>query len=146
MVAFACNRRQNTLQLHNSLNAVTFGVSNIVNEYPNIIWLASYGNMAAWAFDNSQAQAEFTINNGISWDHIIQPFICAENLDFQTPVHHKQVEKFTRLFHGSWGYFHFIPDQITRQVLQEAWTQFPQMNEWWCFTIGQLDQFTCNYF
>lgn len=122
MVAFSCNRRHNALQLHNSLTFVACGVSDRVNDYLNSIGLSSGRHTASRAFDTLQAKAEIKIRKEMARDHIIRPFLCADNLDFQTRVHHKQVDTFTRLFHGSWAYFHFIPSPVTPPALRGAWS------------------------
>lgn len=122
MVAFSSNRRLNGLQLLNSLTLFACGVSDRVNDYLHSICLASSRDTALSAFDTLQKKAEIKIRKEMAQDHMIRPFLCANNLDFQTRIHHKQVEKFSRLFHGSWAYFHFIPDPLTPVSLRGAWS------------------------
>lgn len=122
MVAFACNRRHNALQLQNAITFVACGVSDRVNDYLNSIGLTSSRATALEAFDTLQKQAEKKIRVHLNRDHIIRPFLCADNLDFQARIHSQRVERSSRLFHGSCGYLHFIPNPLTPVVLREAWS------------------------
>lgn len=101
---------------------VACGVSERVNDYLHSIGLTSSRSTALQSFDTLQKRAEKNIRLKLSHDYIIRPFLCADNLDFQARVHSHRVEKTSRLFHGSWGYFHLIPCPLTPVVLREAWS------------------------
>lgn len=122
MVAFVCNRRHNCLQLLNALTMFSTGVSDRVNNYLNFIGLTSSRDTALQGFDTLQKKAEVKICRVMAQDHLIRPFICADNIDFQARVHHQRVEKSSRLFHGSWAYLHFIPSPLTPVSLRGSWS------------------------
>lgn len=105
-MAFACNRRHNGLQIENSLAFVSCGVSERVHDYLNFIGLSTSKEQALDCFDTLQKLAEVDLRKRLSEPRVLQPFLCVDNIDFEARVSEKRVEKSSRLFHGSWGYFH----------------------------------------
>lgn len=122
MVAFACNRRHNGLQMLNAVTFVACGVSDRVNDYLHSIGLTSSRDTSLDAFDTLKNNAERKLRLELSKAHVLRPFLCADNLDFQARVHSHRVEKSSRLFHGSWGYFHILPSALIPTPLRGAWS------------------------
>lgn len=118
MLAFACNRRCNGLQLQNAVKFLACGVSSRVHEYLYSIGVVSSRYTAVQAVDRLARKAETNIRNTLSKNYKIRPFLCVDNLDFETRVHHKRLEEATRQFHGSWGYCHVV-DKETLPLLPQ---------------------------
>lgn len=53
-------------------------------------------------------------------DHILRPFLCVDNIDFESKVHNKRIEEATKPFHGSWGYFHVLSPDLLTEVDRES--------------------------
>ncbi|KAH9821005.1 hypothetical protein DFH28DRAFT_1190502 [Melampsora americana] len=115
MIAFACNRRCNGLQLQNAVTLLACGVSARVHEYLFSIGLLSSRYTAVKAVDGLAKKAVINIKETLSKSYSIRPVLCVDNIDFETRIHHKRIEESTRQFHGSWGYCH-----IHKDTLQEA--------------------------
>ncbi|KAH9808576.1 hypothetical protein DFH28DRAFT_908510 [Melampsora americana] len=105
MIAFACNRWCNGLQLQNAVTLLACGVSARVHEYLFSIGLLSSRYTAVEAVDGLAKKAVINIKETLSKSYSIWPVLCVDNIDFETRIHHKRIEESTRQFHGSWGYY-----------------------------------------
>lgn len=108
MIAFACNRRCNGLQLQNAVSLLACGVSARVHDYLFSIGLLSSRKTAVKAVDALARKAVKNIKETFSKPYSIRPFICVDNIDFETRIHHKRIEEATRQFHRSGGYCHIV--------------------------------------
>ncbi|POW16050.1 hypothetical protein PSTT_01571 [Puccinia striiformis] len=113
MVSFATNRRDNALQIQNSVVLLACGVTERVNTFLNYIGLSSSRRTAHRAL-----QALGIINKRkiirIMSDKKspLAPIICMDNIDFEESVHEKSVEKTSQMFHGTWGYLHVVDREL----------------------------------
>lgn len=119
MIAFSCDRRCNGLQLQNSVKFLACGVSARVHEYLYSVELSSSRFTAVHAVDRFARKAESDIKKKLAKKNEIRPFLCVDNIDFETCVHHKRMDQETRQFHGSWVYCHIIEDQNQKKTLQQ---------------------------
>ncbi|KAA1114733.1 hypothetical protein PGT21_020656 [Puccinia graminis f. sp. tritici] len=116
MVAFGANRRDNALQIQNSVVLLACGVSERVSTYLNYIGLASSRRTAHRAVSSLGRAAELkVIRQMASRKSPLAPIICLDNLDFEESVHEKSVENTTQMFHGTWGYLHVPNKQLIDQ-------------------------------
>ncbi|OAV86528.1 hypothetical protein PTTG_29855 [Puccinia triticina 1-1 BBBD Race 1] len=116
MVSFAANRRDNALQIQNSVVLLACGVTERVSAYLNYIGLASSRRTAHRAISSLGRLAERKVARQMaSQKSPMAPIICLDNLDFKESVHEKLIEKTTQMFHGTWGYLH-VPD---KQLINE---------------------------
>ncbi|KAA1115001.1 hypothetical protein PGT21_029101 [Puccinia graminis f. sp. tritici] len=106
MMAFARNRRQNGLQLANSICFVACGVSETINEYLHYIGLTSSRKTALVALQSLSRAAANNIVNSMSVMNRLAPSLCIDNLDMEQRVHLASVGTQNRMFHGTWGYIH----------------------------------------
>lgn len=49
----------------------------------------------------------------------MRPLWCLDNLDIEARVHDKKVEANSRVFHGTWGYLHEVPEHLTKDLAAE---------------------------
>ncbi|KAI7933604.1 hypothetical protein MJO28_017552 [Puccinia striiformis f. sp. tritici] len=110
MVAFARNRRQNGLQLGNSIRFLACGVSETVNEYLHYMGLTSSRKTALVALQSLSRSAANQIINSMALGQQLAPPLCIDNLDMEERVHMASVGQQNQMFHGTWGYIH-IPNQ-----------------------------------
>lgn len=116
MIAFACNRRFNGLQLQNSLSFVACGVSDRVNDYLHFLGLASSRQTALSAMDTLGLAAQKSIKVLSSKPYTIRPFLVLDNIDIQARIHDPRIEKTTKMFHGSYGYLHVLPEHLVKDI------------------------------
>ena len=43
----------------------------------------------------------------------LRPFLCIDNIDMESKIHHRRVEQTTKAFHATWGYFHVLSESLT---------------------------------
>ncbi|EHS62945.1 uncharacterized protein PGTG_22743 [Puccinia graminis f. sp. tritici CRL 75-36-700-3] len=106
MMAFSRNRRQNGLQLANSIRFVACGVSETVNEYLHYMGLTSSRKTALVALQSLARAAANNIVNSMAIINRLAPPLCIDNLDMEERVHLATVGTQNRMFHGTWGYIH----------------------------------------
>lgn len=116
MIAFACNQRCNGLQLQNSLSFLACGVSDRVNDYLQFLGLTSSRQTALTAMDTLGAAAEITLKEMCSKDYNIHPTMTLDNIDIQARIHDPRIESTTKMFHGSYGYLHFLPENLLKDI------------------------------
>lgn len=122
MIAFACNRRHNALAIENSVTFVSCGVSKRVHKYLSFIGLSTSRDNALECFNTLQKSVELNLKDTMNEPRLIQPFLCVDNVDFEARISSKRVEKSSRMFHGSWGYFHIIPSPLTPEALRNQFS------------------------
>lgn len=129
MLAFGCNRRNNGFQLENSLNFLACGVSDRVNSYLHYIGLTSSRQTANRAMKTLGKETENAIKFEFTKPTTLAPLICVDNIDFEQRIHQRRLDRSTKMFHGSWGYVHFLkpnllsnlnPDQFTLSRFKES--------------------------
>lgn len=116
MIEFACNRRFNGTQLENSLAFVACGLSDRMNAYLNFIGLTSSRKTALKAMDTLGEAAAQNVKARCSQTYSLRPSMILDNIDIQSRIHNVRIEKTTKVFHGSYGYLHFIPEHLTKDL------------------------------
>ncbi|KAA1139302.1 hypothetical protein PGTUg99_037688 [Puccinia graminis f. sp. tritici] len=112
MMAFAYNRRQNGLQLANSIRFVACGVSETIKEYLHYIGLTSSRKTALVALQSLSRAAADKIVHSMAIMNRLAPPLCIDNLDMEQRVHLASVRTQNRMFHGTWGYIHIPSDTL----------------------------------
>lgn len=119
MLAFCCNRRHSGLQLQNSMTFLACGVTQKVNDYLHFLGLTSSRATALEAMDTLKHLTEEKIRMMGSRSYKIRPFWCVDNIDIEARIHDKKVEKNSRVFHGTWGYLHEVPEHLLKDLSAE---------------------------
>ncbi|POW19917.1 hypothetical protein PSHT_04078 [Puccinia striiformis] len=124
MLAFANNRRQNYLQLHNSVRFYACGVSERVQEYLNYLGLCLSRRTATSAMMSLAKESYFILRRFMRGKegHPLAPTICIDNIDMEQNVQQLSVGNRSVTFRGTWGYVH-LPDHALLSTLD-----FDQMN------------------
>ncbi|EGG03084.1 uncharacterized protein MELLADRAFT_65820 [Melampsora larici-populina 98AG31] len=52
-------------------------------------------------------------------NHKLMPFLCYDNVDIQLKIHNSCVDKTTRLFHGTWGFFNVFQSELLAECSTE---------------------------
>ncbi|KAI7955392.1 hypothetical protein MJO28_005792 [Puccinia striiformis f. sp. tritici] len=113
MVSFATNRRDNALQIQNSVVLLACGVTERVNTFLNYIGLSSSRRTAHRALRALGIINERKIIRIMSDKKSpLAPIICMDNIDFKESVHKKSVEKTSQMIHGTWGYLHVVDQEL----------------------------------
>ncbi|KAI7960733.1 hypothetical protein MJO29_005801 [Puccinia striiformis f. sp. tritici] len=113
MVSFATNRRDNALQIQNSVVLLACGVTERVNTFLNYIGLSSSRRTAHRALRALGIINERKIIRIMSDKKSpLAPIICMDNIDFKESVHKKSVEKTSQMIHGTWGYLHVVDREL----------------------------------
>ncbi|KAH9812585.1 hypothetical protein DFH28DRAFT_832731, partial [Melampsora americana] len=112
MVAFAKNRRQNGLQLHNALTFLAVGVSERLNCYLQKIGLCSSRRSAIRALTRLQDVNKANLRRVMNKKHTIPPMICFDNIDLLRRVSKPRVDGNQWIFRGTYGYVHAIPPHL----------------------------------
>ncbi|KAA1093440.1 hypothetical protein PGTUg99_015409 [Puccinia graminis f. sp. tritici] len=118
MLAFARNRRQYGLQLHNSVRFFSTGISERVQEYLNYIGLSSARTTGMAALETLAKESAGTLKEIVATHTSlpIAPSICIDNIDIEQRVHQSSVGNRSNIFRGTWGYIH-LPDRKLIQTL-----------------------------
>ncbi|KAI7955280.1 hypothetical protein MJO28_005680 [Puccinia striiformis f. sp. tritici] len=116
MIGFACNQRNNGLQLADSLSLVACGVTERVASYLHWLGLASSRKTANMALGSLGQCSKKKIIQKVKSATVLRPILCIDNIDFEQRVHTKTVKTKSRMFHGTWGYLHSIDPQLLSQV------------------------------
>ncbi|KAA1063946.1 hypothetical protein PGT21_008206 [Puccinia graminis f. sp. tritici] len=112
MVAFGQSRRCNALQVCNSVVLLACGVTEWVNGYLHYLGLTSSRKTGHRALASLSEEA-------MNSRDPLSPIICLDNIDFEEKVHSKSPEKTNHMFHGTWGYIHWIDRKILKEFDQE---------------------------
>ncbi|POW01479.1 hypothetical protein PSHT_12515 [Puccinia striiformis] len=117
VVAFGANRRDNALQIQNSVVLLACGVTERVSTFLNYIGLSSSRRTAHRAIQALGRIASKKITQIMSPNSKspLAPIICIDNIDFEEAVHEKSVEKSSQMFHGTWGYVHVVDRQLLKK-------------------------------
>jgi hypothetical protein len=122
MMAFAVNRRCNTLQLNNAVRLMECGVSERVQEYLNHLGLCSSRWTGLMALRSLVNEAKNKLKNKMKlmeWCPVA-PTICIDNIDMEEKVHNVLVGNRSHIFRGTWGYIHIPnPDFVLSLDLSE---------------------------
>lgn len=116
MLAFVCNRRCNGKQLQNCLSFIACGVSERMNDYLHFLGLTSSRETGLKAMDTLGRVSEKLIKRRMSKTYSLYPFMTLDNIDIQARIHNIRIELTTKMFHGSYGYLHFLPEHLTRDI------------------------------
>ncbi|KAH9807667.1 hypothetical protein DFH28DRAFT_913790, partial [Melampsora americana] len=116
MIAFTSNRCFNGKQLQNSLAFIACGVSERTNDYLHFIGLTSSRETGLKAMDTLGRASEKLIKSRMAKEYKLYPFMTLDNIDIQTRIHNTRIESTTKMFHGSYGYLHFLPDHLTKDI------------------------------
>ncbi|KAH9458558.1 hypothetical protein MJO28_005620 [Puccinia striiformis f. sp. tritici] len=108
MIAFGENRRNNAMQISNSLTFLACGVTERVNNYLHYIGLTSARDTAHVALKALGEKSKKIIRDLMSVEQCphIAPIICIDNIDFEERIHSASPDKKSTMFHGTWGYIH----------------------------------------
>lgn len=122
MLAFACNRRCNALQVENTITLLACGVSERVNQYLQQIGLSASRKTALrglLVLSNEKAMSNKLRMKSAG------PFgflLCIDNLDMMERVHSQRIDATSKTFHGTWGYAHYIDRKILADLKSEECT------------------------
>ncbi|KAH9808787.1 hypothetical protein DFH28DRAFT_1226289 [Melampsora americana] len=95
MIAFACNRCCNGMQIQNSIAFIAYGLK---------------------AMDTLGRASSKLIKERMEKYYNLRPFMTLDNIDIQARIHNTQIEATTKLFHGSYGYLHFLPPHLINEI------------------------------
>ncbi|KAA1089735.1 hypothetical protein PGT21_028386 [Puccinia graminis f. sp. tritici] len=110
MVCFARNRRQNGMQLTNSIRFDGCGVSETVNEHLHYMGITSSRKTAIQALRSLARHAQDAVRESMALTQDFAPLLCIDNLDMEERVQMSTIGHQSRMFHGTWGYIH-IPSK-----------------------------------
>lgn len=116
MIAFVCNRIFNGTQVENSVAFIACGASDRMNDYLHFIGLTSSRKTGLKAMDTLGHACERLIKSRMNEKYSLHPFMTLENIDIQACIHNTRIESTTKMFHGSYGYLHFLPDHLTKCI------------------------------
>ncbi|KAH9810542.1 hypothetical protein DFH28DRAFT_1131935 [Melampsora americana] len=120
MIAFTCNRRCNAIPVANGLMTLASGVSCRVHEWLHALGLTTSRPSVLQALEHFRVLQESRIMDLFKINHKLMPFLCYDNVDINLKIHNTRVEKNSRLFHGTWGFFNVIHPSLLTGVPQEA--------------------------
>lgn len=104
--------------MHNAMTFLATGVSERVFTYLHTLGLTSSYKTAVRAMEHLRVSKEATLRALMSRSYCIPPILCVDNFDILQRVHNTRVESASHLFHGTWGYLHFLPAHL-REELQK---------------------------
>lgn len=116
MISYACNRCFNGTQLQNSISFIACGVSERVNDYLHFLGLTTSRQTGLKAMGTLGKASEEMIKYRMSKKYNLRPFTTLDNIDIQARVHNPRLEASTKMFHGSYGYLHFVPEHLLDQI------------------------------
>ncbi|POW23086.1 hypothetical protein PSHT_00587 [Puccinia striiformis] len=118
IVAFSLNRRDNSLQLLNSVRFYACGVSERLQEYLNHLGLCSSRKTAMSSLKTLSKEGEAGIKKAMAVrsNCPIAPTICIDNIDMEERVHDLSVGNRSHTYRGTWGYVH-VPNPTLIQSL-----------------------------
>lgn len=119
MLAFACNRAHCGLQLENAITFLSCGVSEKVNDYLHFLGLTSSRKTALSSLETLKRETKRKIKEMGSRSGKCHPLWCLDNIDIEARVHDKNVDSYSRMFHGTWGYLHDVPEHLLEDVSEE---------------------------
>lgn len=95
------------------------GVSERIITFLHSVGLTCSRRTALRAIEHLTKVTEAQTRNVLREDHILRPFLCVDNIDFESKVHNKRIEESTKPFHGTWGYFHVLSQDLLANVDHE---------------------------
>lgn len=116
MIAFVSNRSVNGLQLENGVALLAGGVSQRINHYLHSIGLTCSRQSAMRAISQLGQKGLRDLKARVSKDYVIRPFMILDNFDIQERIHYSRLEANSRMFHGTYGYMHFLSQKLVSKV------------------------------
>lgn len=116
MIAFVCNRCCNGMQIQNLIAFIACGVSKRVNDHLHFLGLTTSRQTGLKAMDTLGRASEKLIKLRMKESLNLRPFMTLDNIDIQSRIHNSRVEASTKLFHGSYGYLHFLPPGLIDNI------------------------------
>lgn len=52
----------------------------------------------------------------------MRPFLCVDNIDITARIHEQRVGMSTRTFHGTYGFLHFLPEHLLKDISPQETT------------------------
>lgn len=87
-----------------------------MNDYLHFIGLTSSRQTALQAMETLGSSAERNIKRRMAKNYNLRPFMTLDNIDIQARIHNPRIEATTKLFHGSYGYLHFLPPHLLNEI------------------------------
>lgn len=112
MIAFVSNRSVNGLQLENAVAFLAGGVSKRISQYLHAIGLSASRRSAIRAISHLSKVGLRILKAKVSCDYMIRPFLVLDNFDIQERIHYSRLERDSRMFHGTYGYMHFLSKDL----------------------------------
>ncbi|EGF97936.1 uncharacterized protein MELLADRAFT_69673 [Melampsora larici-populina 98AG31] len=109
----------NAIPVANGLMALAGGVSCRVHDWLHALGLASSRPTVLLAIDHFRQLQEKRMMDLFKINHKLMPFLCYDNVDINLKIHNTCVERNTRLFHGTWGYFNVIQPSLLAECTPE---------------------------
>ncbi|KAH9808174.1 hypothetical protein DFH28DRAFT_1196946 [Melampsora americana] len=116
MIAFACNQCCNGMQIQNSIAFIACGVSERVNDHLHFLGLTTSRQTGLKAMDTLGRASSKLIKERMEKSYNLRPFMTLDNIDIQARIHNTRIEATTKLFHGSYGYLHFLPPHLINEI------------------------------
>lgn len=116
MIAFVCNRCCNGMQMQNSIAFIACGVSERVNDHLHFLGLTTSRQTGLKAMDTLGKASQKLIKHRMQQSYNLRPFMTLDNIDIQARIHNTRLEATTKLFHGSYGYLHFLPPHLIEDI------------------------------
>lgn len=116
MISFLVNRHSNGLPLQNSLTFLATGVLERVFKYLHTLGLSSCRTTAVRAMEHLRVSREATLRSLMSRSYSIRPFLCIDNFDILQRINNTRIESASHLFHGTWGFLHFLPEHLRQEL------------------------------
>lgn len=104
--------------MHVGMTFLATGVSERVIKYLHSLGLTCCRKTAVRAMEHLRLSKVATLWVLMSRSYSIHPILCFDNFDILQQVQNTRLESASHLFHGTWGYFHFLPAHL-REELQK---------------------------
>lgn len=102
--------------MQNSIAFIACGVSERVNDHLHFLGLTTARQMGLKAMDTLGKASQKLIKHRMKQSFNLRPFMTLDNIDIQARVHNTRIEASTKLFHGSYGYIHFLPPHLIEEI------------------------------
>lgn len=119
MIAVTCNRRSNAIPVANGLMALAGGVSCRVHEWLHALGLASSRASILLSIEHFRILQEQRMMDLFKLNHKLMPFLCYDNVDINLKIHNSCIDRNSRLFHGTWGFFNVIQPSLLAECTPE---------------------------
>ncbi|EGG03802.1 uncharacterized protein MELLADRAFT_109021 [Melampsora larici-populina 98AG31] len=112
MIAYVNNCAINGFQLENSVTFLAAGESEWVHHYLHAIGLTVLRSSALRTIRRLAKVALSIVQEKVLMEYTIQPFLVLDNFDIQEQIHYSRLEADSCMFHGTYGYLHFLSDTV----------------------------------